>query len=371
MFQLIRFLLVITGTVVGVTLGYGIVTQYDDVLDTEYPEIKLAALLGCIGYLFLSMIGREVQTYIESKLEKVNSSELGWGALGMILGLFAANLLFIHVYFFLYKGLADLRFENKYFHSLVPLFNLVVPLFFNMFGAYLGMAVMLRYHGTKKLETDIDHGISRKLLDTSAIIDGRVFGLIKLGLIEGKILIPEFVLNELQFIADSADSQKRQKGRQALATLGKIKKEPGVNIVISDTDFPEIEEVDSKLIELTKVEKGVLITQDFNLKKVAELQNLRVLHLNDLITVLKPPVIVGDEVEINILKPGKDKSQGVGFLPDGTMVVVEDGGGHVGRQIMCKVSNVLQTAAGRMVFMRINAKDDEKSKQGGQQKSGN
>ncbi|MBF0544247.1 MAG: hypothetical protein HQM08_07435 [Candidatus Riflebacteria bacterium] len=364
LFQLIRFLLVITGTVVGVTLGYGIISQYDNLLDTDYPEIKLAALLGCMGYLFLSMLGRELQTWIESKFETINSSELGWGALGVILGLVAANLLFIHVYFFLYKGLGDMRFDNKYFHSLIPLLNLVIPLFFNLFGAYLGMSVVLRYRQSKQIEDDNSKNVSvpPKLLDTSAIIDARALGLISSGLIEGKIIIPQFVLNELQMIADSSDPSKRSKGRQALLTLNRLRKELGPKIEISEKDFPEVEEVDSKLIELSKSEKGVLLTQDFNLKKVGELQGLRVWHLNDFINVLKPPVLVGDEVEINILKPGKDQIQGVGFLLDGTMVVVEDGGDSIGKQVQCKVSNILQTTAGRMIFARIGGKSNEKSK---------
>ena len=353
-FQLIRFLLVITGTVVGVALGYGTISQYENFLDTDNAEIKLAALLGCIGYLLCSMMGRELQMYIESRLEKTNASDLAWGALGVVLGLVSANLLFIPVYFIMYKGLGEVHFENKYFNTLVPLFNLTLPLFFNLLGAYLGATIISR---SRRTQGQLDANISpvpSKLIDTSAILDGRVMGLICMGFVEGKIVVPRFVVNEMQLLADSSDATKRNKGRQGLALLNRLNKEFSDRFVVSDKDFPAVPEVDAKLVEHAKVDGAVLVTQDFNLKRVAELQNLKVWHLNDLINILRPAVIVGEEVEVHILKPGKEAAQGVGYLPDGTMIVVEDGGTFVGQKALTRVTNILQTTAGRMVFTRIN-----------------
>ncbi|MFZ2955456.1 MAG: PIN domain-containing protein [Candidatus Ozemobacteraceae bacterium] len=361
-FQLIRFLLVISGTVAGVALGYGTISQYDNFLETDNAEIKLAALLGCIGYLICSMMGRELQMWLELQLERTNSSDLAWNALGMVLGLVSANLLFIPVYFIMYQGLGEVHFENKYFNTLVPLFNLTFPLLFNLLGAYLGATIIHRFRSAQNLSINGGVPVPAKIIDTSAIIDGRIMGLICMGFLEGKIIIPRFVMNELQFLADSSDATKRGKGRQGLALLNRLHKEYVDRFVISEKNYPKVPEVDAKLVEHAREDGAVLVTQDFNLKRVAELQDLKVLHLNDLLNILKPSVVVGEEVELEIVKPGKDASQGVGFLADGTMVVVEDGGGAMGRTVVSKVTNILQTTAGRMVFTRISPLPKTKGK---------
>ncbi|MBF0503124.1 MAG: PIN domain nuclease [Candidatus Riflebacteria bacterium] len=354
-FKLIRFLLVISGTVAGVALGYGTISQYDNFLETDNAEIKLAALLGCLGYLLCSMMGRELQLWLESQLEHSNSSDLAWNALGVVLGLVSANLFFVPVYFIMFKGLGEIHFDNKYFNTLVPLFNLSIPLFFNLLGAYLGATITQRYRSAQGRSSLNAEGVPvpPKIIDTSAIIDGRIMGLISMGFIEGKIIIPRFVMNELQFLADSSDATKRGKGRQGLALLSRLHKEFVDRFDISEKDYPQVHEVDAKLVEHAREDKAILITQDFNLKRVAELQDLKVLHLNDLLNVLKPSLTVGEDVQLQIVRAGKDATQGVGFLTDGTMVVVEDGGGAIGQNVMCKVTNILQTTAGRMIFVRM------------------
>lgn len=353
MFQLIRFLLVITGTVVGVVLGFGTISQYPNFLEGENAEIKLSALLGCVGYLLCSMIGRELETWLEAKIENTNSYDLTWGALGLLLGLIAANLLFIPFYFIMYKGYGDAQFENPYFKSLIPFFHLVLPLFFNMLFGALGISIISRYRSVEARMGSGHSPVPPKVIDTSAIIDGRFADLYRLGFIEGKMIIPKFVVNEMQFLADGTDPSKRGKGRQGLDLLGILRKEFPDQIFVSEKDFPKVYEVDAKLVELAKTENACLITQDFNLKKVAELQNLKVLNLNDLMNALKPIVISGEEVEVQIIKPGKEPSQGVGYLHDGTMVVVEDGGDSIGKKLNTTVTNILQTTAGRMIFTRI------------------
>jgi uncharacterized protein YacL len=354
MFQLVRFLLVISGTVAGVGVGYGVTAQYGNFLETENAEIKLAALLGCIGYLFCSMAGRELEMYLQAKIDSTNSLELAWGALGLLLGVIFGNLFFIPVYFILYKGYGDVHFENKYFDSLVGFFHLVVPIFSNLLFGYLGMAIVHRYRSATLRSRSGTCAVLPKIMDTSAIIDGRFADLIKLGFLEGQILVPRYVINELQFLADGADAMKRGKGRQGLDLLNTLHKQYPDILVITEKDFPKVHEVDAKLVEQAKSDDAILFTQDFNLKRVAELQDIKVLNLNDLVNALKPIVLSGEDIEVQIIKPGKDSQQGVGYLPDGTMVVVEDGGGHIGKKVSTTVHNILQTAAGRMIFTRIS-----------------
>lgn len=355
-FQLLRSLLVLTGTIVGVAVGYAISTEYPNIIEVENPELTLAALLGFIGYLFCSMAGRELHMWLETKIEHTNSYELAWGAVGLLMGLISANLLFIPVYIVMYKGLGEINFDNKYLASLVPLFNLVIPLFFNLLAAYLGVKIVLRY---RRYQSKINaEGVTArsKIIDTSAIIDGRFSDLFKLGFLEGNILVPRFVVNELQFLADSTDDIRRNKGRKGLNTLNQLKIDFPDHIVIAEQDFADINEVDAKLVRLACELKAVMITQDYNLKKVAELDQITVLNLNDLANALKPIFVSGEDIEVKVVKRGKETCQGVGFLSDGTMVVIEDGGDHVGETVITKVSNILQTGAGRMIFCRIGDK---------------
>ena len=234
--------------------------------------------------------------------------------------------------------------------------NLMVPLTFNLLFAYLGVKIILRY---RRYQSKINaEGVTArsKIIDTSAIIDGRFSDLFKLGFLEGNILVPRFVVNELQFLADAGDDIKRNKGRKGLNTLNQLKADFPDHIVIAEQDFADIAEVDAKLVKLASELNAIMITQDYNLKKVAELDKIQVLNLNDLANALKPIFISGEDIEVKIVKKGKEPCQGVGFLSDGTMVVVEDGGEHVGETVMTTVSNILQTGAGRMVFCRIGDK---------------
>jgi len=355
-FQLLRFLLVITGTVAGVALAYGVTSQYENFLDTDYPEIKLAALLGCIGYLLSSMAGRELQEWIEQRIENNNSYDLAWGALGLLMGLVAANLLFIPVYFIMYRGFVNIRFDNKYYDSLVALLYLSMPLGINLLFGYLGVRIIGRYRSIESRSRSTSLSVAPKLVDTSAIIDGRFVELFRLGFIEGQLLIPRFVVNEMQFLADAADPARRDKGRKALNLLNKLRKEFPDQVLITERDFAEVQEVDGKLIEYAKADGAGLITLDYNLKRVAEIHQIRVLNLNELMNALKPIFMSGERIEVQIIKPGKEPAQGVGYLSDGTMVVVEDGGGSIGQRLMTTVTNILQTASGRMIFTRIKTK---------------
>lgn len=354
--QLLRSLLVLTGTLVGVSVGYALYFKYPTLIDLENPELVLSALLGFVGYLFCSIAGRELQTWLEEQLESTNSYDLAWSALGIVLGLVSANLLLFPVYFIMFKGFGDIQFNNKFLDALVPIFHLVIPLTFNLLFAFIGMKILLRYRRLQALVNTSGTGGHPKIVDTSTIIDGRFSDLFRLGYLEGDIVIPRFVINELQFLADSSDDLKRSKGRKGLNSLNQLKVDFPDHVVIAEKDFPEISEVDAKLVRLAAELKAVMMTQDYNLKKVAELDQIVVLNLNDLANALKPIFISGEDIEVKIVKNGKEQCQGVGFLSDGTMVVIEDGGDHVGETVKTTVSNILQTAAGRMIFCRIGEK---------------
>jgi uncharacterized protein YacL len=191
-----------------------------------------------------------------------------------------------------------------------------------------------------------------KVLDTSVIIDGRVADVCETGFVDGTLVIPQFVLKELQLVADSADSLKRNRGRRGLDILQRIQKMAGVEVVISDIDFPEVKEVDLKLIELARTLPGKIVTNDFNLNKVAQLRGVEVLNVNELANSLKPVVLPGELMKVFILKEGKEYNQGVAYLDDGTMVVVDNARKMISKTIEIVVTSVLQTTAGKMIFGR-------------------
>ena len=191
-----------------------------------------------------------------------------------------------------------------------------------------------------------------KILDTSVIIDGRIADICEAGFVDGTIVIPQFVLKELQLIADSSDSLKRNRGRRGLDILQKIQKMAGLDVLISDADYPEIREVDLKLIELARATQGKIVTNDFNLNKVAQLRGVSVLNINELANALKPVVLPGEFMKVFILKEGKEYNQGVAYLDDGTMVVVDNARKMISKTIDIVVTSVLQTTAGKMIFGR-------------------
>jgi uncharacterized protein YacL len=224
---------------------------------------------------------------------------------------------------------------------------------------YLGMAI-----GSRKgewLEPANFIGLFRttgprrryKVLDTSVIIDGRIADICETGFMDGTLVIPQFVLKELQLVADSSDSMKRNRGRRGLDILQKIQKMSGLDVMVSDLDFPDVREVDLKLIELARSLQGKIITNDFNLNKVAQLRGIEVLNINELANSLKPVVLPGELMKVFILKEGKEYNQGVAYLDDGTMVVVDNARRLIGKTIDVVVTSVLQTTAGKMIFGRF------------------
>ncbi len=197
--------------------------------------------------------------------------------------------------------------------------------------------------------------ISPKILDTSVIIDGRIADITKSGFLEGELIVPGFVLEELQHIADSSDVLKRNRGRRGLDILNKIQKEPYTSVRIVEQDYGDINEVDTKLVKLAKDMGGKVVTNDYNLNKVCELQGVPVLNINELANSVKPVVLPGEELKVQVIKDGKEQGQGVGYLDDGTMIVVDSGRRFIGQTVTVLVTSVLQTAAGRMIFAKPKA----------------
>ena len=223
---------------------------------------------------------------------------------------------------------------------------------------YLGMIIAIR--GKDEFNIIIpyvrlsrqDESESMIVIDTSVIIDGRITDICKTKFLEGKLIVPRFVLKELQQIADSSDPIKRQRGRRGLEVLNTIQKDLGMHLTIHEEDFPDVPEVDAKLVKLAKLLGAMVLTVDFNLNRVATIQNVRVLNINELANALKPVVFPGETMEIKLIKEGKEHNQAIGYLEDGTMVVVEEGRRLIGQTIKVAVTSVLQTQAGRMIFTK-------------------
>ena len=280
---------------------------------------------------------------LEAGLRKVSVNGLSSAVFGLILGLIMAKL-------------AGDAFSLVYSdHATLSRIRVILTLTF----CYLGMAVALR--GKDEFNLIIPYVRLRRqdqsgdviLLDTSVIIDGRIVDISKTRFLGGKIIIPKFVLRELQQIADSTDPIKRQRGRRGLEILNTIQKESGMDITIHEQDFSETSEVDAKLVMLAKLLEAKILTVDFNLNRVASIQGIKVLNINELANALKPVVFPGEEMRIKLIKEGKEHNQAIGYLDDGTMVVVEDARRLLGQDVKVVVTSVLQTQAGRMIFTKI------------------
>ncbi|MCX7816447.1 MAG: TRAM domain-containing protein [Syntrophales bacterium] len=290
---------------------------------------------------------------LEKDIRKLNLRVILGGVSGMIIGLVIA-LLLAH----------GLNFVGKIKEN-----QAIIPWVYVLLSgimAYLGLVI-----GAKKVEEINIFVLDRlqspqqaRILDTSVIIDGRIADICATGFIEGTLLVPRFVLNELQHIADSSDSTKRARGRRGLDILNRMQKIPGISIEIVDQDFPKIKGVDAKLVALAQKLRGVILTNDFNLNKVAELQGVKILNVNELANALRPVVLPGESMSVKIIKEGKEPGQGVGYMDDGTMIIVDQGHNYIGQTVEVTVTSVLQTAAGRMIFTELKSSPADKKTMG-------
>ncbi len=313
-------------------------------------------ITGLIFYLVSPWIlrhGQKLAQRTEVELEKVPTNQILVGTVGLITGMVIAYLL---------SGLI------RNMLGLNVLSSILSAVTYGFLG-YLGVSFSTRkvndlarlpeIFKNKAAVPKLGHkppaGAKSKILDTSVIIDGRIADICRTGFLEGPLVVPQFVLDELRHIADSSDSLKRNRGRRGLDILKMIQMEKSVEVRIVDTDFVDVAEVDMKLLKLAQKMDGMVMTNDYNLNKVADLQNIPILNINELANAVKPVVLPGEEMTVTLIKEGKESNQAVAYLDDGTMIVVENGRRYIGETLGVLVTSVLQTAAGRMIFAKPKA----------------
>lgn len=356
--RVITLLMVVAGASLGISLlpmAWDMAKQADNTwLNNNFTNSLIGALIFFILSLGLAKYIVSGVKKVEATLNEMSLTYLLFGSVGAIIGLIIGAIISIPMY-----------------NLNIPFVNSVLPILVMIIFGYLGFRMgttridewrKIFTPKQKKIQSESDgevldrrvedHFHKYKILDTSVIIDGRIYDIAKTGFLEGVILIPNFVLYELQYIADSGDSLKRVRGRRGLDILNALQKEDGISVEMYEGDFEDISEVDSKLIKLAKLLDGVVVTNDYNLNKVSEFQNVPVLNINALANAVKPVVIPGETMNVMVVKAGTERQQGVAYLDDGTMVVVEDGQHYMNEHIQVVVTSALQTAAGRMIFAK-------------------
>lgn len=332
---------------IGIVTGFTVSTISFSWLGIEQQFILTILISFVTGVTFFIISSKSIK-YLTEALDKFEKAihnmsiyEIGISVVGLIAGLIIANLITIPV----------VRIE---------IIGVPIAVIANILFATLGVFIASSKRGetatifqtshmdkSNKSSTDLP-----KLLDTSTIIDGRIIDVCNAGFVEGKVIIPSFVLEELRHIADSADNNKRARGRRGLDVIDILQKDKKLNVEIINMDDISGEEVDDKLLKAALKMRARIITNDFNLNKVAKIQGVDVLNINDLANAVKPLAIPGEEMTIQVVKDGKENGQGIGYLNDGTMIVVENGKGHMGEVLEVIVTSVLQTSAGRMIFAK-------------------
>jgi len=353
--RILRILVIIIFSGAGMGLSYYYLPDSVAGFVIETPVMHygvigiITAISGFLGVILAPGIARKVvqlTTWLEYRLNKMSIQEIVGGAIGLIIGLIIATLMGIAIAWLPWVWIGGVL-------------KVVVTLLLGYLGVSIGtkrkeelLSFVPRFGKDKPTKTEARQNQLYKILDTSVIIDGRIADICKSGFIEGILIIPGFILEELRHIADSSDLLKRNRGRRGLDILNKIRKELDVMVQIDDRDFDDIAEVDSKLVKLAQVLNGKVITNDYNLNKVAQLQGVKVLNINELANAVKPVVLPGEEMTVQVIKDGKEIGQGVAYLDDGTMIVVDGGRKYIGHTIGVVVTSVLQTAAGRMIFAK-------------------
>ncbi|NMG06200.1 PIN/TRAM domain-containing protein [Brasilonema sp. UFV-L1] len=316
----------------------------------------LRLVVAVFAAMFGGAVGLSFQTTyrrLESQVRELPLEVILTRAIGLVIGLLVANLMLAPL--FLLPIPADFSFIK-------PLVAVVGSIILSYTGMNLADAHgrgLLRLINPNTVETLVVEGTlkpaSTKVVDTSCIIDGRIETLLETGFLEGQIIIPQFVLQELQQVADASKDQKRVRGRRGLEILNRIRAAYPERILINPVDYEDITTVDAKLVRFVQEISGTLLTNDYNLSKVASVQKVPVLNVNDLVNAVRPTYLPGDNIDLKILKEGKEPSQGIGYLDDGTMVVVEEGRSYVGGELRVVVTSALQTSAGRMIFAKPQA----------------
>ena len=358
-------LIKIVFAILGIGIGYSFFPWAWRLANFNQPWLVNPIMNMFLGLVIMSFLGLLLSNPLEALIKKIESSLLHQKpevliteGISMIVGLVIAALI-----------------STLFSHSQLFFFNTILPVVLMIIFGYLGFIVgKMRFSDLPKLfalkkkaesevvkatpeeevlERKVGENFYRyKLLDTNILIDGRIYDLAKTGFLEGTLIVPNFVLYELQYIADSGDSIKRVRGRRGLDILNKLRTEKLVPVGMYEGDFEDIQEVDTKLIKLAKLLDAEIITNDYNLNKVSEFQNVRVLNVNALAKSLKPRVIPGEKLNVMVIKNGTERQQGVAYLDDGTMIVVEDGRYFMNKTIEVEVTSAIQTDAGRMIFAK-------------------
>jgi uncharacterized protein YacL len=350
--------IILSFVLAGVGIGfYSVDLLPDDTIQQVSNVEGLSLVIAGFGAIIGFAIGLAAQTgyrRIEQQIREMPVDMLISRALGLVLGLLVANLMLAPL--FLLPIPQDFAFIK-------PLTAILASVMFAFSGVNLADVhgrTLLRLLNPQSVESMlVAEGTLKpattKVLDTSAIIDGRIEDLLSTNFIEGQLLVPQFVLLELQHVADASNDQKRVRGRRGLDILNRMQAAYPERIVIHPADYEDVATVDAKLVRLTQEINGTLLTNDYNLNKVASLQKVEVLNVNDLAQAMRPNYLPGDYIDIKVLKAGKEPEQGVGYLNDGTMVVIEEGNNYIGDELTVVVTGALQTSAGRMIFARPEA----------------
>jgi uncharacterized protein YacL len=311
-------------------------------LDMQLSSSSMNFIVAGAGILVATLI-----VLFEMFSHRISLRGLSAGVFGMLLGILFAKLI---------MGIINL-FPGYFPQS--PFYQLIIIFIF----VYLGLVIALKGKDEFNIvipyvrfarQTEVEIPL---ILDTSVIIDGRIKDILDTGFLEGKIIVPRFILNELQALADSADSQKRMRGHRGLEILEKLKTTSN-KVIVTEQDFLDVKEVDNKLIKLAQLISGRIVTNDYNLNRIAEFQDVTILNINELANAVKPSFLPGDMLRIKIVKEGKEQKQGIGYLNDGTMIVVENAIHLIGKTVDVTVTSSLQTSAGKMIFARLNHNRD-------------
>lgn len=355
----IRYVLSFILALFGAFFGLGIAQnarQFYSALSAPMQTLNTVAFI-CLGILVglalapaLTYALMRLIAVVAGRLEKLSLQELLLGACGLIVGLIIS--------FFTSMLMGNLPIDKipVIGEYLAPLVIVLITIFWAVLGAFFGTRMAVVHSLSNVFTSTAQMARTKvpgqtKLLDTSVIIDGRIVDVIRAGFVEGGLVVPRFVIEELQLIADSHEPLKRSRGRRGLGLLHTMQNELGIQIV--DEDFPTLHGVDSKLVKMAQETGAALVTTDYNLNRVATLQGVKVLNVNELANAVKAVVIPGEEMAVQLIKEGKEHGQGVGYLEDGTMIVVEEGRRYIGSLVTVEVTSVLQTHAGKMIFGRV------------------
>lgn len=329
-------------------IGILIVTTLIGYLVGLHSSKPLLGLYSPYVYALLALIIGGAFIGLEVVAHQAKGRKLFFAAIGIIIGLFVG------------------RFLGDLFITFAPISDNFKYVFQVLF-AYIGLTLAWLKEDEIKISYMASTGLKAeskspyKILDTSVIIDGRIADIAETGFLEGVLVVPKFVLNELHQVADSSDPLKRSRGRRGLDILNNMKASKKAVIKITEEDYPDTPEVDSKLLKLARYMNAVIVTNDFNLNKVAEFEGVEILNINELSNAVKPVVLPNEELRITVIKEGKDQNQGIAYLDDGTMIVIDNGKDYIGQEVNVVVTSILQTPAGRMIFTQLSDNQQKKS----------